>query len=167
MRSLFSLRFLRTWAVTLGFAVLLLPTLGSGDPMARFNYLGHQLMCSCGCGQILLECNHVGCPLSDGMRNELRAAMDKGDTDEQIYAGFISKYGPTVMAAPVFQGFNILAWVMPGAVLLLGTFGAAFLLHRWKLKQAGQALANAPPSPAMTDDLRERIRREAEHEADL
>ena len=26
----------------------------------RFNKLGHSMMCTCGCGQVLLECNHVG-----------------------------------------------------------------------------------------------------------
>jgi len=35
--------------------------LGASDEGARFNSLGHKLMCVCGCSQILLECNHVGC----------------------------------------------------------------------------------------------------------
>lgn len=129
--------------------------------MARFDKLGHQLMCSCGCGQILLECNHVGCPLSDGMRKELRGAMDTGESDKLIYAGFINKYGPTVMAAPVFEGFNILAWVTPIAALLAGTFGAALLLHTWKRRLAKQSPAQAA-APAITDDVRSRIRRETE-----
>jgi len=34
----------------------------SGDVSSRFNSIGHKMMCVCGCGQILLECNHVGCP---------------------------------------------------------------------------------------------------------
>jgi len=46
-----------------------------GFDAARFNSLGHKMICACGCNQILLECNHVGCPLSDGMRNELAAAL--------------------------------------------------------------------------------------------
>jgi len=39
--------------------------LGAGDNSARFNNLGHRLMCVCGCNYVLLECNHVGCPYSD------------------------------------------------------------------------------------------------------
>jgi len=39
--------------------VLLL--LGAGDNSRRIDRLGHQMMCVCGCNQILLECNHVGC----------------------------------------------------------------------------------------------------------
>jgi len=49
--------------------------LGAGDESARFNSLGHRLMCVCSCNQILLECNHVGCTYSDRMRGELMAGL--------------------------------------------------------------------------------------------
>ena len=58
-------------------------------------------MCICGCGQILLECNHVGCPDSDGMRNELMTAVSRGDSDSLVEQAFVQKYGPTVLAAPL------------------------------------------------------------------
>src|SRR5208282_2966360 len=74
---------------------------GAGDPATRFKDLGHQLMCICGCNQILLECNHVGCPDSDGMRNELTAALGRGDSDSLVEQAFVQKYGPTVLAAPL------------------------------------------------------------------
>jgi len=45
--------------------------LGAGDEDARFNTVGHKMMCVCGCNQVLLECNHVGCRYSDRMRGEL------------------------------------------------------------------------------------------------
>ena len=48
---------------------------GASNDEARFNAIGHKMMCSCGCSQILLECNHVGCTQSDKMRNELAAAV--------------------------------------------------------------------------------------------
>ncbi len=70
-------------------------------------------MCTCGCGQILLECNHVGCQSSEKMRNELLAALDKGDNDDLILQGFVQEYGPTVIAAPTATGFNRIAWIMP------------------------------------------------------
>ena len=128
--------------------------------MARFDKLGHQMMCTCSCGQILLECNHVGCPNSDGMRQELRAAMNTGESDKLIYAGFIKKYGPTVMAAPVFAGFNILARIAPIAALLTGTLGAALLLVTWKRRLVRQTPAAA--APPIADAVRDRIRRETE-----
>jgi cytochrome c-type biogenesis protein CcmH len=155
-------KFLRLWAVVFAFAVLILPTLGSGDASnsnERFNKLGHQIMCSCGCGQILLECNHVGCPASDGMRQELRVAMNANSSDQQVYDVFIQKYGPVIMAAPVFHGFNILAWVLPFAVLLVGSLAAASLIYMWKQRNLRQIPA---PPPALSDAVRDRIRRETE-----
>ena len=53
-------------------------TTAAADTKARFDKLGHQIMCSCGCNELLLECNHVGCPNSDGMRQELMAGIDQG-----------------------------------------------------------------------------------------
>src|SRR5258707_4163151 len=94
--------------------------IGSGDEAARFDHLGHQLMCICSCGQILLECNHVGCPDSDGMRNELMAAVSRGDSDSLVQQAFVQKYGPTVLAAPTTTGFDRTAWIMPFVVLLVG-----------------------------------------------
>jgi len=93
---------------------------GAGDPTSRFGELGHQLMCICGCGQILLECNHVGCPASDGMRNELMTAVSRGDSDSLVEQAFVQKYGPTVLAAPTTTGFDRTAWIMPFAALLVG-----------------------------------------------
>src|SRR6201981_3125463 len=93
---------------------------GASDPSTSFNELGHQLMCICSCGQILLECNHVGCPDSDGMRNELMAAVSRGDSDSLVQQAFVQKYGPTVLAAPMTSGFDRTAWIMPFAALIAG-----------------------------------------------
>ena len=93
---------------------------GAGDPATRFNELGHQMMCICGCGQILLECNHVGCPDSDGMRNELKTAVSRGDSDSLVEQSFVQKYGPTVLAAPTATGFDRTAWIVPFVALGLG-----------------------------------------------
>ena len=46
------------WAVVLLAASALLLMGASGDRAGqRFERLGHNLMCECGCGQVLLECN--------------------------------------------------------------------------------------------------------------
>src|ERR1700728_2080328 len=103
--------------------------LGAGDPATRFSEIGHQMMCICGCSQILLECNHVGCPASDGMRNELMASVKRGDSDSLVEQGFVQKYGPTVLAAPTTTGFDQAAYITPFAALLLG-FGLVGLVIR-------------------------------------
>jgi cytochrome c-type biogenesis protein CcmH len=135
--------------------------MGAGD--ARFNKLGHSMMCACGCGQILLECNHVGCSYSDKMRNELLASLDRGDNDDLILQGFVQNYGPTVIAAPTTSGFNYVAWVMPFVALALGMAFVVRVVRSWKNKPA-PALADGimiPPDGEL-DDFKRRARRETD-----
>jgi cytochrome c-type biogenesis protein CcmH len=136
---------------------------GAGDPTSRFNELGHGLMCICSCGQILLECNHVGCPDSDGMRNELMVAVSRGDSDSLVQQAFVQKYGPTVLAAPTKQGFDRAAWVMPFVALFVG-FGLVVLVVReWKNRPPGPPTGGAPPvSGEQLDKFREQARKDTE-----
>jgi cytochrome c-type biogenesis protein CcmH len=138
--------------------------LGAGDPGSRFNELGHGLMCICGCGQVLLECNHVGCPDSDGMRNELMAAVSRGDSDSLVQQSFVQKYGPTVLAAPTKQGFDRAAWVLPIAAFLAGMGLVVLVVREWKNR----------PAPALADGVKaargeelEKFREQARKETDL
>ena len=137
--------------------------LGAGDD-ARFKMLGHKLMCVCGCNQILLECNHVGCSYSDRMRGELVEATDRGDNDDLTLQSFVQKYGPTVIAAPTVTGFNIVAWVMPFVVLLGGTALAVFVIRNWSDRPI-PALPGGI-SPARGADL-EKFREQARSETEL
>jgi cytochrome c-type biogenesis protein CcmH len=135
----------------------------AGDPTPRFNEIGHQLMCVCGCRQILLECNHVGCTYSDKMRNELMAAVTRGDSDSLVQQAFVQEYGPTVLAAPTTAGFDRAAWIMPIVALFLG-FGIVILVVRaWRTRPA-PVLADGVPLATGTqlDRFREQARKETD-----
>ena len=145
----------RLFAVTVA-AVL---TMGAASPAVRYNDLGHKMMCVCGCNQILIECNHLGCPDSERMLGELRTAVAGGSGDDAILTAFQDKYGPTVLAAPMLTKFNVVAWIVPPAVLLLGIAGTVVLVRKWRQRAAATApIVVAADVPAM----RERIRRETE-----
>ncbi len=138
--------------------------LGVGDEDARFRDIGHHLMCVCGCNQILLECNHVGCQYSDRMRGELAAALDRGDNDDLTLQSFVQKYGTTVVAAPSTKGFGRVAWIMPFVALAAGLATVVLVVRSWRLR----------PTPAFADGLqplrgpeRERFRDQADKETDL
>lgn len=161
MRSLPALR-RAAQAFALSLALLLL--LGAGDSDKRFRDLGHRMMCMCGCSQILLECNHVGCTYSDRMRNELTAGLERGDNDDLLLQGFVQKYGPTVVAAPTATGFNRVAWIMPFLALALGLATVVMVVRAWKKR----------PTPALADGLApiqgvelEHFRRQAQKETEL
>src|SRR6201996_842729 len=124
------------------------------DSDARFNRLGHGLMCACGCGQGLLECNHVGCTYSDRMRNELAAGIDKGDNDSLILQSFVQKYGSTVLAAPTTTGFNRIAWIMPFAVFILAILATIWLVRLWKSRSVAQPVPSPSLKVEQLDELR-------------
>src|SRR5258708_5434347 len=138
--------------------------LGASDESARFNNLGHRLMCVCGCRQILLECNHVGCTYSDRMRGELMAGLDRGENDDLTLQGFVQKYRPPVMAAPTTTGFNQVAWVMPFLALGLGLLTPIFIVLAWKKTPAPAAPGGI--MAASGGDL-ERFRAQARKDTEL
>jgi cytochrome c-type biogenesis protein CcmH/NrfF len=155
------LRF-RRWAQA-GIVCLLAVVMLGADPSSRFNKVGHEMMCTCGCGQVLLECNHVGCPVSPVMIGELHAQMDGGGSDTLILNWFAAKYGATVLAAPIRGGFDNVAWITPMAVFLLATLGVGFLIRIWKLRAGRHEPVSAAGPDIGGDALRERIRRETEY----
>lgn len=149
--------------VLLAFAVCF--SVGATDPGGRVYSLDHKLMCTCGCSEILGECNHVGCTESTEELAYLRMYVAAGDTDEQIFSAFTAKYGATVLAAPTAKGFDLVAWIAPIAVFAAALLGTILLVRRWGglggEKAAREAAVGDPavPDPA-EQERRERIRRE-------
>lgn len=143
--------------IVIVFAVALL---GASGDTARFDELGHhRIICVCGCNQMLLECNHVGCTYSDKMRQELSAAVQNEPSDDTILQSFVREYGTTVLAAPSARGFDRVAWIMPFAVFFAATFGAAIVIRKWKERQPAPS---TPANSAVFDPYREQARRETE-----
>jgi len=138
--------------------------LGADPNGARFDRLGHKLMCRCGCNQILLECNHIGCSYSEKMRQELMAGLQGPDSDDLVLQRFVQEYGGVVLAAPTATGFNRAAWITPFAALGVGILAVVYVVRRWKLRQMKLA-ASAPQAPPVNLELnqfRERARKETE-----
>ena len=136
-------------------------SIGATDATARYDKLSHQFMCSCGCGQVLGECNHVGCPASPVQLAELKTDMTAGMGDKEIMDSFASKYGATVLAAPTTTGFNLVAWIAPFAVFLAALLGTILLVRHWSV---GRKQGAEPASTPEMDALRDRIRRETSGE---
>jgi cytochrome c-type biogenesis protein CcmH len=141
----------------------LLAALGAGDASRRFSDLGHRLMCVCGCHQILLECNHVGCQYSSRMRDELTAAVDRENNDDLALQWFVQSYGATVIAAPTGIGFNRVAWIMPYLALVLGLSTVVLIVRSWRSRPLVPPPGSVKPvAGAELDHFREQARRDTE-----
>lgn len=151
----------RTMSV-LVIALVALTLTGAGDsPEERYKKIGHNLMCMCGCNQVLIECNHVGCSYSTKMLAEIREGLARGDNDSLILQSFVQKYGNTVLAAPTTTGFNRVAWIMPFAVLFLGTAAVVTVVRTWKRRTVSTPVQPLASHTAL-DAYRERARKETE-----
>lgn len=141
-------------------------SIGASDPTARYQNLNHRLMCTCGCAQLLGECNHVGCTSSGQELSELRSDIAGGMNDQQIFSAFTAKYGATVLAAPTTHGFDLVAWIAPFAVFGAALLGTILLIRRWSGLAANKpAAAEVASDDPIERERRERIRRETDFDA--
>jgi cytochrome c-type biogenesis protein CcmH len=148
----------RAGALGLVLALLVLPLAGQ-QRSERAKLIGKRLMCLCGCNQVLIECNHVGCSMSDGMIRQLEQRITRNEPDDLILQSFVQEYGERVLAQPPAKGFGLAAWVMPGLVTVFGVMVVLVVLSRWR-RSAAQ------PAAAVSPELLERARRELDEEGE-
>jgi cytochrome c-type biogenesis protein CcmH len=92
--------------------------------------LENALMCKCDdkCGKVLINCT---CDTSKETRKTLMSKLESGLTVDQIVQQYVDKYGETVLSAPTKTGFNLSAWIMPFAALVIGGLGVRKVLQSW------------------------------------
>jgi cytochrome c-type biogenesis protein CcmH/NrfF len=96
------------------------------------------ILCDCGCHpQSVLEC---ACSRADAMRQEMAAEARAGKSAEEIIAGYVARSGESILVVPKAEGFNLLAWLGPGAALVISLAAITLLIRRWRR-------SGAPPSP--------------------
>jgi cytochrome c-type biogenesis protein CcmH/NrfF len=97
------------------------------------------------------------------MRNELMAAINRGDSDSLVEQAFVQKYGPTVLAAPTTTGFDRTAWIFPMVAFTLGVVLIILVIRAWKNRPA-PALADGivPTHGHELDEFREQAREETD-----
>lgn len=135
--------------------------MGADNQEARFQKVGSKIMCTCGCAEMLLQCDHVGCPNSDQMRGQLRAQVAKTSNDEEVLDWFRTNWGVTAVVEPRTHGFELLAWILPTAGLGLGLLLVVLVIRNWKMRPAAVAAADVNLAPDL-EALRDRARRETE-----
>jgi cytochrome c-type biogenesis protein CcmH len=140
---------------------LVLVLMGADNQEARYQNLGGKIMCSCGCAQMLLKCNHVGCPNSDRMIRELRANVQSTSNDEEVLNWFRKNWGVTAVVEPSTHGFELMAWILPVAGLGFGLLLVILLIHNWKLRTAVVAPADLKLDPKL-EAFRARAHQETE-----
>lgn len=122
------------------------------DDQASFQDLEESLTCQCGCGLTVHSCNHLQCPSAIPLREEIRAQMQQGKSKNAILAYFQDKYGEKILSAPTTAGFNLVAWVAPFVMLVVGGVLVGATVARWSRRsrvvpQPQPAASSGPSSP--------------------
>jgi cytochrome c-type biogenesis protein CcmH len=128
----------------------------------RAKQIGGQLMCMCGCGQILTQCNHVGCQVSAAMIKNLDQRVQSSGSDDLIVQSFVQEFGTKVLASPPKEGFNLLAWLIPGVAFSAGLSVVILVIRQWR-RRFELAPAGGPP---VSSEILARAREQADRETE-
>jgi cytochrome c-type biogenesis protein CcmH len=141
--------------------VLMVPVRPARAATASGQEIAEGLTCQCGCGLTVANCNHPNCSSSVPMREQIDAMLAKRMGRAEIVAYFRKQYGEKILSAPTTQGFNLLAWIMPFVVLLLGGGLVVMMMGRWRSRPPSGSRPPGGSKPKKFDhELRERLERE-------
>jgi len=119
--------------------------------------LRDHLVCMCGtCGrQRIGDCT---CAVAADMRAELSRLVEQGRTYDEIIQHFVAKYGSQeVLAAPIDEGFNRLAWAFPYVLGLAGIVLVGGIAVRWSRRTDDAEPDDATVTPESAPELESRL----------
>jgi cytochrome c-type biogenesis protein CcmH len=116
-------------AVLIVVLVVLIPrSRPSSSPNARANRIAHSLACPECDGESVADSNS---PSSRAIRARIAELIDQGQSDAQIRAFVVSRYGDEVLRTPANSGIGLVAWLVPLVALFVGLAALALALRRW------------------------------------
>lgn len=109
------------------------------EQVERFQTLTAELRCLVCQNQSLADSN---ADLAVDMRREILAMIERGDSDAQIVAFLVERYGDFVRYRPPVKASTLLLWYGPFAMLLLGLVLIVVMIRR-KRRSAPAPLSDA------------------------
>ena len=70
--------------------------------------------------------------IAEQMRLVIRQQLQAGRSEQQVLDYFAHSYGNQILLTPQPQGINLLAWLVPAVILLLGLGLLAYVLYNWR-----------------------------------
>ncbi len=90
-------------------------------------------------------------PLAKQMRAQVRELLTEGATRKEVLAWFAApeRYGPGVLAEPPRSGYNLIAWIVPGVIVVAALAGGVLTLRAMRRRTDDHPSETA----GETDDL--------------
>ena len=83
-------------------------------------------------------------------REFIRDRIAQGLTKEEIKDELVAEFGPEVLAVPEAEGFDLAAWLVPGAAILAAAVAIFVGVRRWR--RAGLGGDGEGPGAAGEDE---------------
>ncbi|RMH71251.1 MAG: cytochrome c-type biogenesis protein CcmH [Gemmatimonadetes bacterium] len=93
------------------------------------------------------------------MRREVNQMAEEGKSKDEIVDFYIAEYGSQILSIPTREGFNMVAWIMPVIMLVLGVIMVILILLYWR-RQTTAATSAMPVVESISSEMDERIEQE-------
>ena len=114
------------------------------EPRTSLSDIEDEVMCPI-CG-VPLELA-IDAPQAQREREFIRELIAEGKTKEEIKDALVAEFGDEVLAVPETEGFDLAAWLVPGAAILVAAVAILLALRRWR-DDAGRAASDEPRAGA-------------------
>lgn len=104
------------------------PALAADCPKTSLPAIEDEVMCPI-CGVPL---GNAGGPQAENEREFIRDRVDECKSKDEVKAALVAEYGDEVLSMPGGSGFDLAAYIVPGAGILIAAFGLAFGAVRWR-----------------------------------
>src|SRR5438309_7699803 len=115
----------------------------------RVQAIGAQLKCPVCQGESVADSQSQ---LAQQMRGVIRQQLQAGKSEQEVIQYFRSSYGDQIVWSPPWQGFSLLAWLVPIGLLLAGIILLFFVLRDWRALAPASSTA-AEPELASVDEF--------------
>ena len=136
----------RRWLPWLALAVVLLGALTIGtarqhhsnDLASRVRGIASQVKCPTCEGLSAAESDAVS---STAIRDEIQRRLEAGETEPQIKAFLVSRYGRDILLKPPASGVSGLVWFLPVTVFVCALAGLVVAFRRWRVRSGATVTA--------------------------
>ena len=128
---------------------------------AEQRQLEGEIMCMCGCGAPLGNCQMApNCSHWKDERAKLAGFLAEGKDHDEVLQAFARDFGSQdILAAPIDRGFNRLAWLVPYVIGIVGLVAVLLMARRRSsestLAVAGDSSIDPTISARLDDELRD------------
>jgi cytochrome c-type biogenesis protein CcmH len=125
----------------------------SVKPRASLPQIQRQVMCvTCKIPLMVAES-----PQANLEREYIQGLINKGEGEAEVKRTLVVQYGPAVLGMPAAHGFNLVAYLVPLAVVLALIATLIVLLPRWRRYARAKAAAPATVGPRLSPDENARL----------